>query len=147
MSRQHGFTLIELMIVVAIIAILAAIAIPQYENYISRTRAAGATAEIAGFRTAVSQCMSIEQTNIGCNAGSNGIPPLPAPTKNVTAWTSVLDGQIQVTTAATDSLGGAELTIIDTPSSAPGQAQIVWTNTGTICNHVRGLRSGQGDCP
>lgn len=134
------------MIVVAIISILAALAVPQYETYISRTRAAAATAEIAGFRQAISQCIAIRQTNAGCNAGIHGIPPLPAPTRNVTAWIRVTDGVIEVSTGATASLGGTYLTIIDTPSSAPGQAQIVWANTGTVCNHQRGLRAGQGDC-
>ncbi|HEX7325129.1 MAG TPA: pilin [Rhodanobacteraceae bacterium] len=50
-SMQQGFTLIELMIVVAIIAILAAIAIPQYEHYIARSQFSEALTVTAGLKT------------------------------------------------------------------------------------------------
>ena len=58
MSRQHssaGFTLIELMIVVAIIAVLAAIAIPAYQDYLNRTALVAAMSDSAPYREAVAQ--------------------------------------------------------------------------------------------
>nr|WP_110710608.1 prepilin-type N-terminal cleavage/methylation domain-containing protein [Salinicola sp. CR57] len=55
MRRQGGFTLIELMIVVAIIGILAAIAIPQYQNYIARSQFAESHTLLGGARVALQE--------------------------------------------------------------------------------------------
>ncbi|EGQ9169625.1 pilin [Vibrio cholerae] len=52
-KQQQGFTLIELMIVVAVIGVLAAIAVPQYQKYVAKSEAASALASITGHRTNV----------------------------------------------------------------------------------------------
>jgi len=56
-NKQQGFTLIELMIVVAIIGILAAIAIPQYQNYVARTQMTRAYGELSQLRTGIEEAL------------------------------------------------------------------------------------------
>lgn len=71
MNAQKGFTLIELMIVVAIIGILAAIAIPAYQDYIARSQMSEAMSLAGGLKTSVYEVFSQDGT---CPAnGSNGI--------------------------------------------------------------------------
>ena len=62
MKAQKGFTLIELMIVIAIIGILAAIAIPQYQNYIARSQVNRVMGESGNLKTAVENCMTNGRT-------------------------------------------------------------------------------------
>ncbi len=68
---QRGFTLIELMIVVAIIGILAAIAIPQYQDYVSRARWSDNVTAIGQLKAAVGECLQMQQGNNNAAGGAN----------------------------------------------------------------------------
>lgn len=89
--KQNGFTLIELMIVVAIIAILAAVAIPQYQNYIIRTQMARAHGELNTLRSAIEICQSDGNLTSVCVTDSvNSDMLLTAPTVESTGATPTI---------------------------------------------------------
>ena len=77
MKSQRGFTLIEMMVVVAIIAILTAIAIPNYMDYVTRTKLTEAKTNLAAMRTKLEQYYQDQKTYVGaCAAGT--VAPLPS---------------------------------------------------------------------
>ena len=149
---QNGFTLIELMIVIAIIGILAAIAIPQYSDYTSRARASGTVAELSGTRLAVALCMQSAQNDPAmCNTFTLINAVAPATTANVAAPpTLAISGtgvSLTVNSGATTSTG-TRLQYVSTYNPGPDFfGSVPWVTAGsTICNAQRGLRVGQGGC-
>ncbi len=94
-----GFSLVELMIVIAIISILAVIAIPSYQTYVQRARFAEVINTASAYKTAISLAL---QQGIAANelfAGSYGIPPEPKSTRNLASLT-IENGIITATSSA-----------------------------------------------
>ncbi len=93
MNAQKGFTLIELMIVVAIIGILAAIAIPAYQNYTSKSKASAALADISALKTNYELNFSTEGAGgitlakLGAAEGKTGNCTITVKAPTVTATT------------------------------------------------------------
>ncbi|ROQ30756.1 pilin [Gallaecimonas pentaromativorans] len=74
MKKQQGFTLIELMIVVAIVGILAAIALPAYQTYTKKAKFSEVVAATGAVKTAVEICAQTQGGTASCAAGTSGIP-------------------------------------------------------------------------
>ena len=129
MKKQKGFTLIELMIVVAIIGILAAIAIPQYQNYISKAQMNRVVGELAALKTSYEALLmesdTIDNTTVGF-VGSSLFSAAGTGGLTVVADDD-LSGKLETTLGQDASAGIAGAIVSLNRSTAGG-----WTCTVTI---------------
>ena len=116
MTNQKGFTLIELMIVVAIIGILAAIALPVYQNYTKKAKFTETVNSTAAVKSAVEVCAQVNNALTNCTSNTNGIPA------DITGKLTTLAGVIVATNPDT-ALGTYTLT----PTLANGA--VTWAAT------------------
>jgi type IV pilus assembly protein PilE len=132
MKRSTGFTLIELMVAVAIVAILAAIALPSYTRYVQRGDLVEGTQTLSQFRVQMEQWY--QDNNTYANAAGTGCgvaPPATPPLVNFTVACALNGGPQAYTATATgiNSVAGFKYTIDQNNTQATPNAPSGWSTS------------------
>lgn len=132
-QMQKGFTLIELMIVVAIIGILAAIAVPAYQTYTKKAKFSEVVAAASPLKLGLEICFQEQGSLANCTNGANGVPAAIGATGNVASGTVGGNGALTaaITMTAANANGLAGETYILTGTSAAVGSPIQWVKSGT----------------
>ncbi|WP_318514096.1 pilin [Photobacterium leiognathi] len=132
MKKQQGFTLIELMIVVAIIGILSAFAVPAYQNYTMRAHASEMLNASSAMKTAVGICALNGGDLDACDGTTNGIPD----TQTFTGFSISTENGIVTATVSAAGKGSLEEddTVVITPTLAADGSGVTWAVSCTGTN-------------
>jgi type IV pilus assembly protein PilE len=106
MQKRRGFTLIEVLIVIGIISILAAIALPSYNNYIRRGKLAEATSQLSSMRVKMEQYFQDNRSYVGACANGT-VAPLPSGDNAKYFTYSCPPASLTATTYLIDAVGNA----------------------------------------
>ena len=110
MKKQQGFTLMELMIVVAIIGFLAAFAYPSYQEQMRKTRRADCSGALAAFGSAMERYYTVNNTYVGAGAGTPPTAPTVFPTTcPIDGGTATYNLTIQAANASTFEVRAAPI--------------------------------------
>lgn len=123
--KQHGFTLVEMMITVAIVGILSAIAVPQYQNYVAKAQAGRILGEVGELRLSVEDCLNHGKAVIG--VGSEQCDPRASAS-------NLIHGGSQVGIILPNNMGVAQISNPLTTTSSI---------TATIANHSLPILKGK----